>query len=633
MLIVALASGLAADTASFNVRAFGAAGDGATLDTKAINAAMDAASKAGGGTVVLPAGTYLSGTVRLRSNITLWLEPGATLRGTKDLMQYQTAVEGQVWYDALVLAKGVSNVAIAGRGVIDGNKVRNPKGEERMRGPHAVLLYEVRDASIRDVSIRDAGNYNVTVRSTENLTIDGITARGGWDGINMHDTRGVTIANCHLYTGDDSLAGAYWENVTVTNCILNSSANAIRVGGRNVMMDNLVIFGPGEYPAGTSQRHKLEAGFQILPQRAFPPDSKQKHLVAAGSIDNMVISNTTIINAGTPIYIAYSGDAPYSANSLGVGRIVFNNITVSGGGLTPIYISAPQDRPAKSIELNHVRMRTIGGVDQSATHQQGFSPFSVMAAYGVYGRNVERLELNDVRIETEKPDLRTAVMADNVRDLVLNRFDTQRAEGGAPSIQRIGERTAAAQIPAGLPVSAPFLEFKNTTGEARKLDQGFYIRAAGDYPLQQFGDQYAAVYLAKALPERASVMVKLTNPELRTNWVGRTGIVVRSEISKPDQSTGYVILAASPAAGVSLEWDGDGNGRLDEHTNFDGYTIWPVWLKLDREGNHFTGYQSRDGEHWETVGTCRVPGAVSMLDAGMFAYRDSALFGAFRIRL
>ena len=109
MLIVALASGLAADTASFNVRAFGAAGDGATLDTKAINAAMDAASKAGGGTVVLPAGTYLSGTVRLRSNITLWLEPGATLRGTKDLMQYQTAVEGQVWYDALVLAKGVSN--------------------------------------------------------------------------------------------------------------------------------------------------------------------------------------------------------------------------------------------------------------------------------------------------------------------------------------------------------------------------------------------------------------------------------------------------------------------------------------------------------------------------------------------
>jgi hypothetical protein len=124
--------------------------------------------------------------------------------------------------------------------------------------------------------LRIQGNYNVTVRSSEHLTIDGITARGGWDGINMHDTRGVTIANCHLYTGDDSLAGANWENVTVTNCILNSSANAIRAGGRNVIMNGLVIFGPGEYPAGTSQRHKLEAGFQILSNRGYPANSQQK---------------------------------------------------------------------------------------------------------------------------------------------------------------------------------------------------------------------------------------------------------------------------------------------------------------------------------------------------------------------
>src|SRR4051812_44304313 len=261
-----------------NVRDFGARGDGVSMDTQAINRAVEKCASGGGGTVYLPAGTYLSGTVRLRDNITLWLDSGATLRGTPDLSQYQTAVDGQVWYDALVLAKGVHNVAIAGRGVIDGNKVRNPKGEERMRGPHAVLLYNVRDASVRDVFIQDAGNYALIVRSTERLNVDGITIRGGWDGINMHDARGVTIANCRISTGDDSLAGAYWENVTVSNCVLNSSANAIRTGGRNVLFTNLVIFGPGEFPAGTSQRHRLEAGFQILPHRALSPNGGENRV-------------------------------------------------------------------------------------------------------------------------------------------------------------------------------------------------------------------------------------------------------------------------------------------------------------------------------------------------------------------
>src|SRR4051794_18639134 len=103
LLSVLAGAHAAAQPAQFNVKSFGATGDGPTLDTKAINSAVDACSAAGGGTVVLPAGTYLSGTVRLKDNVTLWLQGGATLRGTKDLSQYETALAGQVWYDALVL--------------------------------------------------------------------------------------------------------------------------------------------------------------------------------------------------------------------------------------------------------------------------------------------------------------------------------------------------------------------------------------------------------------------------------------------------------------------------------------------------------------------------------------------------
>lgn len=148
----------------------------------------------------------------------------------------------------------------------------------------------------------------------------------------------------------------------------------------------------------------------------------------------------------------------------------------------------------------------------------------------------------------------------------------------------------------------------------------------------QYGDQYGAVYRPQSLGRSGSVIVKVTNPDLRTNWVGRAGIMARNDIGKPGQAKGYVILACSPAAGVSIEWDADGNGVLDEHTNFDGYTIWPQWLKLDRDGDRFIGYSSTDGRQWTKIGEAKVPGASDIMDAGMFAYRDSARFTNFQIK-
>jgi hypothetical protein len=80
-----------------------------------------------------------------------------------------------------------------------------------------------------------------------------------------------------------------------------------------------------------------------------------------------------------------------------------------------------------------------------------------------------------------------------------------------------------------------------------------------------------------------------------------------------------------------MEWDSDGDGRIDKHTEFDGYTLWPHWLKLERQGSKFVGYQSADGVSWTKVGEAEVPGADARLDAGMFAHLSSARFGDFKI--
>jgi len=137
-----LASGgvvLAQPATQFNVKSFGAAGDGVRPDTEAINKTIQAAHDAGGGTVLVPAGNYVSGTIHLLDNVTFWIDAGATILGTKNLADYRWPEGGREWDGAIILANGVHNVALMGRGTINGQNLNNPRGEERIRGPHAIL--------------------------------------------------------------------------------------------------------------------------------------------------------------------------------------------------------------------------------------------------------------------------------------------------------------------------------------------------------------------------------------------------------------------------------------------------------------------------------------------------------------
>ncbi|MGD0001731.1 MAG: glycosyl hydrolase family 28-related protein [Bryobacteraceae bacterium] len=184
----------------FAVRQYGAVGDGRTLDTAAFNAAIAACSAAGGGQVLVAPGRYLTGTIRLKSNITLQVEAGAEIVGTPDLTQYQSfappkdtpmGAGSRDWHRALVLGVDVENVTIAGHGIIDGNKVFDAHGEEHMRGPHGILFGNARDIVLRDITIRDAGNYAILLELTSGVEIRGIKVTG--DGTACISAAGRTI--------------------------------------------------------------------------------------------------------------------------------------------------------------------------------------------------------------------------------------------------------------------------------------------------------------------------------------------------------------------------------------------------------------------------------------------------------
>ena len=228
--------------ASYDVRTYGALGDATTLDTGAIQRAIDAANAAGGGIVNLPAGRFLSGTLTLKSNVTLHLSPGATLLGSSRMEDYNPK--------HLIYAQGVHNIAIEGGGTIDGqgdaffDKDLKPL-------PRPSPLIEIRDSHgvrIQDVTILKAPAWTIHPKNCDDVKIRGVSLLNNLraintDGIDIDSSRNVIVSDCHIEAGDDCIvlkttnrggagpqAQPPTENVTVANCVLVSAASALKLG-------------------------------------------------------------------------------------------------------------------------------------------------------------------------------------------------------------------------------------------------------------------------------------------------------------------------------------------------------------------------------------------------------------------
>ncbi len=427
-----LVTTVSAAPAVFDVRKYGAAADGKTLDTPAFNSAIAACTSAGGGQVLVPPSRYLTGTIRLQSNITLLLEAGAEIVGTPDLEQYQGFIPPKGnplarisprWHRALILGVGVENVAIAGRGTINGNKVFDPRGEERMRGPHAVLFGNSKNISLRDISIIDAGNYAVMLEFTSQVEVRGIKVTGGWDGVHFrgwkdNPSRDVTITDCEFYTGDDAIAGWFWENTLIARCILNSSCNGIRLIGpaRKLIIHDCLFFGPGRFEHRTSRekhRTNMLAGILLQPGAWDPTE---------GRLDEVEISNITLHDVTTPLSLTLT-----PGNS--AGRIAVHQMTGTGIYRTAASIESWAETPVERFTMSGVDLEFTGGGTTEQAAMQVSRPRTdarVLPVWGIYARNVKTLDLRDVRLNLVADDARPAMMADDVERIGMDavRFPT-----------------------------------------------------------------------------------------------------------------------------------------------------------------------------------------------------------------
>jgi len=429
----------------YNCRDCGAKGDAATLDTAAFNAAIAACAAAGGGVVQVPPGRYITGTIRLRSNITLLLDVGAEIVGTPDLTQYAafTPPKGNPlaelpphWHRALVLGIDVENVAIAGHGVINGCKTFDPQGEENMRGPHAVLFGNSRNVALRDLSIKDAGNYAVMLEFTSDVEVRGIKITGGWDGVHFRGwkdrpSRNVTITDSEFFTGDDGIAGCFWENTLINRCTLNSSCNGIRLIGpaQRLIIHDCLFFGPGRFEHRTSrERHRRNMLTGILLQPgAWDPTE--------GLLDDVQISNVTMHDVAVPFNVTLT-----PGNR--AGRIAVNRMTATGIYQAAASIESWAEEPIEKMTLSDVNLEFHGGGRAEQTLlpiRQPAQDARELPVWGLYAHRVKMLELQNVRLNLIEADARPAFMADDVGRIELDTFKTPRSEVAALELSNVQE--------------------------------------------------------------------------------------------------------------------------------------------------------------------------------------------------
>jgi len=453
----------------FNVRDFIAADNGATLVTNAINKAIEACSAAGGGTVYFPAGTYQSGSIRLKSNITLHFDAGATLLGApNDINAYDLPEDNPFdmyqdfghshWHNSLIWGEGLENIAITGRGLIVG---AGGSIDESVVGAanKTIALKLCKNIAIKDITIRDAGHFAVLPTGCDNMIIDGVTVDSNVDGINLDCCRNVRVSNCSINTPIDNalcLKTSYalgekrvTENVTITNCLLSGFAEgSLLDGSMNIK---------GSQNGGIKFGTESNGDFRnvVISNCVFDACDNALTIGTAdgGTIENVTVSNITMRNnQGAPIFIrlANRGRGPGTPS---VGKIRDINISnvfakCSYREMTPgwpwrvsSHITGIPGHPVENVSLSNIKIIYDGaGTKEDAASvppdkEQAFYHLdATLPAYGFFLSHARGIAFRNVRVGFEKEDKRPALYCEDVDGLELDNFKAERAADGEPSV-------------------------------------------------------------------------------------------------------------------------------------------------------------------------------------------------------
>jgi polygalacturonase len=461
----------ATDLASlFDIRTYGAVGDGKALDTNAINAAIAAAAASGGGTVYLPAGTWLTFSIRLQSNVELYLAQGCTLvaadsplpgettghhSGTYDAAEPKTSYDAYQdyghnhWHNSLIWGEDLHDIAITGPGLIHGKGLSNGrdwvvevvpfKAEQAGVGNKTIALKNCHNVIFRDFSILKGGHFGLLLTGVDNVSIDNLKIDTDRDGMDIDCCKNVRVSNCTVNSPWDdaicpksSFALGYaraTENVTITNCYVTGcyEIGSVLDGTFKKFPDGVQKYRTGRIKCGTESN----GGFKNITISNCVFEGCQGLALESedGALcEDITISNITMRdNVSAPLFFRLGSRLRGPKESTQVGalrRISVNNLVSSNGGTNICSIlSGIPSHSLEDIHLSNIFIEHKGGAPVEAaairppekdTAYPDPEMFGPMPAQGFFLRHIMNLEMSHIEVRPQQPDFRPSFYLDEV---------------------------------------------------------------------------------------------------------------------------------------------------------------------------------------------------------------------------
>jgi hypothetical protein len=460
IVILILQLSVVAAQSVYNILDYGAVPGGKTLNTKSIQNAIDDCFANGGGKVLIPKGVFLSGTIVLKSNITLYLDPSAELLGSPsydtDFLAFPyhkfDSKENDLPFEtrqALIYADGQDNIAIMGFGTINGNggheKYRSKNmfnGKAYGQRPFSIWFHESTNIKLHNIKVVDGAFWNIMINGCKVVDINGLTIKSevvaNNDGIDITDSSNVRIVNCDIATGDDAICfksntREVVKNIVISNCIIRSHSSAIKFGVasfggfQDVAITNCTLY------------DTRLSGIDLM-------------IVEGGIMDRIVISNITMHNVNGSIFMkAASNEKTNRAPSI-MRNIIISNVIADGIGewkadTTQAYmkheldsrigitITGQEDCIIENVSFSNIHLQFAGGgtvedaalplIDRLPHGYPKYDNFGITPAYGINCKYLKNVRFHNVVLDYKEKDVRPAFYIENSQNITLNGIDAR----------------------------------------------------------------------------------------------------------------------------------------------------------------------------------------------------------------
>lgn len=447
---------------TFSLTDYGALPNDGKPDTEAIQSAIDACSNYGGGTVLFPAGTWLSGTIFLKDNVTIYLSNGSVWRGVNDSAAYPymkakiMSREDRVPRKAMIYGYDLENIKIHGEGTI------HPGGEYSVfdnapqnERPFGIYLIKCKNITVEGIRMEQPVFWMQRYYWCDNLTLHNLKifnhSNKNNDGIDIDACHNVVVSDCIIDSSDDALVlksegTRACEDVVITNCILRSHASMLKLGTasiggfKRITISNIVIT-----PSRSKEMHhpigswRGLAGIDLLN-------------VDGGVLEDILINNVVIDSVDTPIFIKFGNRHDTwpgkPETTIGITRnIQISNVVIRNAGPICSSITGYPGHPIENVKLSDIYISVDGVTDMADTttkvieNSDGY-PYNRMfhsnlPAYGLYVRHVNDISLRNIKMVIEDSEVRSALHLENIDGGYFYEVSMDQPQSDQPKVRII----------------------------------------------------------------------------------------------------------------------------------------------------------------------------------------------------